>query len=213
MLGACEGHIVGTSGCDDTCDTQKGSKIITINPEIFSGSTCTLLQGGDEVQKDMTYDQIIERDGEGQVDTYVPARNFLFSAYTCAYAESKAQETGDNVVYWLGQHADDAAGAAYSDCTPEFTETMAKATEISSEGRVHTESPFINLHKSDIIQLAIELGVPLNLTLSCYDPISYEENGKKYVKECGRCATCLDVKKAVEANGLEYTPTVVEIKE
>ena len=185
----------------------KEHKIITIDPTIFQGSTCTLLKGGDEVQKDMTYDQIIERDGEGQVDTYVPARNFLFSAYTCAYAECKAQETGDEVTYYLGQHADDAAGAAYPDCSPAFTETMAKATEISSEGRVHTVSPFINLHKSDIIELAIKLGLPLEYTLSCYDPI--EKDG--YVEECGRCATCLDVKKAMEKNGLEYKPTRIKI--
>lgn len=189
----------------------KEHKIINIDPSIFQGSTCTLLKGRNEVQKDMTYDEIIERDGEGQVDTYVPARNFLFSAYTCAYAESKAQETGDEVTYYLGQHADDAAGAAYPDCSPAFTGTMAKATEISSEGRVHTVSPFINLHKSDIIELAIKLELPLEYTLSCYDPITYEENGKTYVRECGRCATCLDVKKAMEKNGLEYKPSIVLI--
>ena len=518
----------------------KEHKIINIDPSIFQGSTCTMLKGGGEVQKDMTYDQIIERDGEGQVDTYVPARNFLYSAYACAYAESKAQETGDEVTYYLGQHADDAAGAAYSDavakgsmilmadgtekkiedvkvgdliwafntktrrleksqvfdkifqgirpvyatggakvsanhimwragtptkkfcpfsdmkrkdatykafrfsftpqkienennfikgylwgliegdgwqgkshkgsrielnicqkdesvlkevsslfrkvyhlkreirtrqrkdnnmyvlsfgvdnsgllladvdglldnrdfrlgylngmiiaegcyngsycgraiefcqsekanpekvkyidecmkvagyyhhryigekdscvnwkiprafclclkygagkldslhkkmckqvkveslapavkidgivsaeylgeqecydlttsagsyfadgllvhnCSPAFTETMAKATEISSEGRVHTVSPFINLHKSDIIELAIKLGLPLEYTLSCYDPVEKDS----YVEECGRCATCLDVKKAMEKNGLEYKPTRVKI--
>lgn len=189
----------------------KEHKIINIDPSIFQGSTCTLLKGGGEVQKDMTYDEIIERDGEGQVDTYVPARNFLFSAYTCAYAESKAQETGDEVTYYLGQHADDIAGQAYSDCGIPFINTMKQATEISSEGRVHTESPFANLHKSDIIQLAIELELPLEYTLSCYDPIAFEKDGKTYVQECGRCATCLDVKKAMEKNGLEYKPSTVLI--
>lgn len=191
----------------------KEHKIISIDPSIFKGSTCTLLKGGDEVQKDMTYDQIIERDGEGQVDTYVPARNFLFSAYACAYAESKAQETGDEVTYYLGQHADDIAGQAYSDCGIPFINTMKQATEISSEGRVHTDSPFAKLHKSDIIQLALDLKVPLEYTLSCYDPEEIEIDGKKYIKECGRCATCLDVKKAMEKNGLEYKPTLVLITE
>lgn len=32
MLGCCEGHIEGTRGSDDTCDTQKGNAHITINP-------------------------------------------------------------------------------------------------------------------------------------------------------------------------------------
>ncbi len=191
----------------------KEHKIINIDPSIFKGSTCTMLEGGGEVQKDMTYDQIIERDGEGAVDTYVPARNFLFSAYTCAYAESKAQETGDEVTYYLGQHADDIAGNSYPDTSPQFVETMKKATEISSSGKVHTESPFINIHKSDIIQLAIDLKVPLEYSLSCYDPEEVEIDGKRYIKECGRCATCLDVKKAMEKNGLEYKPTLVPIIE
>lgn len=189
----------------------KEHKIIEIDPSIFKGSTCTMLVGGSEVQKDKSYDQIIEENGEGAVDTYVPARNFLFSAYTCAYAESKAQETGDEVTYYLGQHADDIAGQAYPDCGPDFVNTMKTATEISSSHKVHTESPFINWHKSDIIQLAIELGVPLNYTLSCYDPIEFEKDGKKYVKECGRCATCIDVQKALKANGIEYKPTEIEI--
>lgn len=187
----------------------KEHKIISIDPSIFQGSTCTMLEGGDKVQKDMTYGEIIKRDGEGAVDTYVPARNFLFSAYACAYAESKAQETGDEITYYLGQHADDSASSAYPDCSVPFIETMKKATEISSSGKVHTESPFAKWHKVDIIQLALDLKVPLEYTLSCYDPEVVEIDGKKYVKECGRCATCLDVKKAMEKNGLEYTATLV----
>ena len=183
----------------------KEHKIITINPDIFNGSSSTLLTGRHEVEKDRSYDQIIEEDGEGKVDTYVPARNFLFSAYACAYAESKADEYNDNVTYYLGQHADDAAGSAYPDCSPEFVEAMKKATELSSSGKVSTDSPFINLHKKDIIKLGIELGLPLDMTLSCYEPIEKDD----YIEECGRCATCLDVKKAYEALGLEYKPNKV----
>lgn len=32
MLGTCEGHLLGTKGVDDTCDTQKGNAIITVCP-------------------------------------------------------------------------------------------------------------------------------------------------------------------------------------
>lgn len=180
----------------------KEHKIIQIDPDIFKGSSSTLLVGRNEVEKDRSYDQIIAEDGEGKVDTYVPARNFLFSAYACAYAESKADEYNDNVVYYLGQHADDAAGSAYPDCSPEFVEAMKRATEISSSGKVSTQSPFINLHKKDIIELGIELGLPLGMTLSCYEPIE----DSVYIKECGRCATCLDVKKAYESLGRPYFP-------
>ena len=185
--------------------------IIKIDPSIFNGSSSTLLQGRKDVEKGKTYNEIIEENGKGSVDTYVPARNYLFSAYACAIAESKADEYNDKVTYYLGQHADDAAGEAYPDCSPAFVETMKKATEISSQNRVTTESPFVHLHKEDIIQLALQLGVPLNLTLSCYQPQTIVEEGKKYIVECGECATCLDVKKAVEANNQTYSPTKIQI--
>ena len=61
MLGACEGHIVGTSGCDDTCDTQKGSKIITINPQDevtlnkiqYKSATGEIYSNDETIQKDL----------------------------------------------------------------------------------------------------------------------------------------------------------------
>lgn len=178
--------------------------IIEIDPNVFSGSTSTLLADGEEVEKDKTYAEIT-KDNEGKVDTYIPARNFLFSAYVAAFAESKAEEYNDEVTCYLAQHADDAIGGAYPDCTPEFTQAISRATEISSNGKVHSDSPFINITKNEVLELAVELGVPLNHTLSCYEPI--KENGE--VRECGRCATCLDVKNALEKLGIEYTPTVL----
>lgn len=184
----------------------KEHKIVTIDSNIFAGSHSTLLEGRETVEKGKTYDKIIEENGEGVVDTYVPARNFLFSAYACAYAESKADEYGDEVTYYLGQHADDSAGSAYPDCSPEFVEAMKKATTLSSSGKVKTESPFINWHKDDIIRLGIELGLPLEMTLSCYEPIDKDD----YIEECGKCATCLDVKKAYEKLGLEYKPSKIK---
>ena len=32
MLGACEGHIAGSKGSDDTCDTHKGNVLLVVNP-------------------------------------------------------------------------------------------------------------------------------------------------------------------------------------
>ena len=32
MLGACLGHMDGTKGSDDTCDTHKENAVITVNP-------------------------------------------------------------------------------------------------------------------------------------------------------------------------------------
>ncbi|WP_300924682.1 7-cyano-7-deazaguanine synthase [uncultured Clostridium sp.] len=186
-------------------------QIITIDPSIFAGSTCTMLQGSErEVQKDKTYEQILS-EKEGKVDTYVPFRNGLFSAYVAAKAESLVQQFDEDVVIMLGQHADDSgyyvdengnemldeSKAAYPDCTVKFVKAFEKVVEISSVGRVHYEAPFVKMHKWELIKIGMQFNkpVPYTICLSCYDPIIYEDGT---FEECGRCATCLDVKANME---------------
>ena len=55
------------------------------------------------------------------------------------------------------------------------------------------EAPFVNMTKKDIVKLGLELGVPYELTWSCY------EGGDK---PCGVCGTCRDRMAAFEANGV-----------
>ena len=113
-------------------------QIVQINPSIFKGSTCTMLQGSEkEIQKGKTYEEILA-EKEGKVDTYVPFRNGLFSAFVAARAESISQQFNDDVVIMLGQHADDSGyyvdengvehldetKAAYPDCTVTFVKAI-----------------------------------------------------------------------------------------
>ena len=192
-------------------------QIITINPEIFKGSGCTLLKGsGKEIQLDMTYDEIMKANGQRKVDTYVPARNTLFSAYILARAESISQQFNDEeVTIILGQHADDsgftinekgeevldASKAAYPDCSIEFVNAFAEVARISSVGKVKYWAPFVKNHKYELIKVGMNLKkpVPYNLCLSCYEPVQ-DENGNWH--ECGRCATCLDAIAAEKKAGL-----------
>lgn len=190
-------------------------QIVNINPEIFKGSTCTMLQGSEkEIQKDKTYEEILT-EKEGKVDTYVPFRNGLFSAYVAARAESMVQQFDEDVTIMLGQHADDSGyyvdengvehlddtKAAYPDCSVSFVKAFEEVVKISSVGRVHYDAPFVKNHKWELIETGLLLNkpVPYELCLSCYDPVT-DENGN--VTECMRCATCLDVisnmKKALE---------------
>lgn len=182
-------------------------QIITINPTIFKGSTSTLLKGNKDVETNKTYDEIL-KNNPGVVDTYVPARNTLFSAYCLARAESLSQEfNGEKVLIGLGQHADDSGfdkngvldykKAAYPDCSVEFTQAFKRVVEISSTGHVAYWTPFVKMHKWQLIRLGMLLDkpVPYDLCMSCYQPIQ-DENGNW--KEDGICATCLDVKAALE---------------
>src|SRR6266540_1845961 len=68
----------------------------------------------------------------------------------------------------------------------EAFESLANlATKAGVEGRhfqIHT--PLINFSKADIIHKAVELGVDLALTHSCYDP-------RPEGLACGGCDSCL----------------------
>ena len=191
-------------------------QVVTINPNIFNGSTCTMLKGSTkEIQKGKTYEEILS-EKEGKVDTYVPFRNGLFSAFVAARAESLVQEFNEDVIIMLGQHADDSgyyidengvehlddSKAAYPDCSVNFVRAFENVVKISSVERVHYAAPFVKNHKWELIKCGLELKkpVPYELCLSCYDPIVKEDGS---VEECMNCATCLDVientKKALES--------------
>lgn len=175
----------------------KNFQIIKIDPKLFEGSTSTLLEGGNNVEKDKTYADIIKRDGEGKVSTYIPGRNFLFSAYINARAESIYEQTKEDVIIMLGVHGDDEAGQAYPDCSIKFVNTMKKASKISSEGHVHYKAPFAGKPKKEVIKtgLTLKKPVPYEWTISCYEPVIKEDGSWE---ACGRCATCLDRNKAIE---------------
>lgn len=181
-------------------------QVIEINSNIFEGSTSTLLEGRADVEKDKTYEEIL-KEKKGAVDTYVPARNTLFSAYALAKAESISQKfNGEEVLIMLGQHADDSGfdengvldetKAAYPDCTLAFVKAMEEVVRISSSGKVKYWTPFVEQHKYELIKVGMSLKkpVPYDKCFSCYEPV-WDHKKHKWV-ECGRCATCLD---AIEA--------------
>ena len=117
----------------------------------------------------------------GIPSTYVPARNLVFLSYALGVAEqSGAQEI------FIGVNALDHSG--YPDCRPEFIDAFRTvsnlAVKASVEGeafRIHT--PLIDLTKAQIITEGHRLGVPYELTHSCYSPVEG--------LACGACDSCL----------------------
>lgn len=114
-------------------------------------------------------------------NTYVPARNLIFLSLATAYAEV----VGARHIY-TGVSAVDYSG--YPDCRPEFihslTKTVNLATKmgVSSEEKIHIETPLLHLSKAETIRRGLELEVPYVLTTSCYlgDELA-----------CGECDSCL----------------------
>ncbi len=124
--------------------------------------------------------------GKDIPSTYVPARNTILLALGLAWAEVL-----DATAIFIGANAVDYSG--YPDCRPEFIsafEHLANcATKAGIEGKRFTiHAPLIHWTKGEIIQKAVALGVPLQWTHSCYDPLP------KGVA-CGQCDSCLLRKK------------------
>ena len=156
---------------------------------IFSRSDCSLLKTSKNAIPEGSYAEQQKNDPGKPVSTYVPFRNGLM----LSAAASIAVSVGASEIYY-GAHADDAAGNAYPDCTPEFTAAINRAIIFGTDGQVEVIAPFIEKTKADIVCEGTMLGVPYDLTWSCY------EGGEH---PCGKCGTCIDRQKAFEANGLK----------
>ena len=139
--------------------------------KIFAHSKCSLLQGSEESIPHASYaEQLKESKGE-PVSTYVPFRNGLF----------------------LSAAASIALEYEYPDCSVEFNESMNLAVYLGSGRKVRLVAPFVDKTKKDIVAEGLRLGVPYELTWSCYD------GGEK---PCHKCGTCIDREAAFAANGV-----------
>lgn len=157
---------------------------------IFQYSNCSLLkQSTEEIPQESYAEQIRETGGNAPVSTYVPFRNGLFLSTAASIALSR-----DCGVIYYGAHADDAAGSAYPDCSPVFNNAMGEAVWEGSGHQLRIEAPFVGRNKAEIVKTGLALGVPYELTWSCY------EGGEK---PCGKCGTCIDRAAAFAANGVE----------
>lgn len=157
--------------------------------KMFEYSDCSLLSGSEEEIPHESYSEQIKKTDGKPVSTYVPFRNGLF----LASAASIALSLGCEIIYY-GAHSDDAAGSAYPDCSAEFNAAMNEAIYLGSGKQVRITAPFVNMSKAQVVKRGVELGVPYEMTWSCY------EGGDKM---CGVCGTCRDRKVAFLANGLD----------
>jgi 7-cyano-7-deazaguanine synthase len=167
-----------------------GTELVSLDlAPIFEGSDCALLEGSNQaIPKGDYANQLVSSDGK-PVSTYVPFRNGLFLSCAASVALSR----GCGVIYY-GVHSDDAAGSAYPDCSSDFNDHMSKAISIGSAQQLKVVAPFVDRTKAEVVAQGLRLGVPYELTWSCY-----EGNDKP----CGCCGTCIDRAKAFAANGVK----------
>jgi 7-cyano-7-deazaguanine synthase len=87
------------------------------------------------------------------------------------------------------------AGNPFPDATPEFFDRLSLALSTGLASPIEVHAPFLHLHKSDVIALGRKLGVPLELTLSCMQPVAGSH--------CGQCSKCRERRDAFREAGIE----------
>lgn len=157
-----------------------GLALTTIDvTNIFKESSSSLI--GKKTIPEGAYDAI------SMSSTVVHMRNGIFVAIVA----SRVAEAGGGVVL-LGAHSGDHA--IYADCTPAFLKGVNDLVQVSTSNTVSVEAPFMSRTKDDIVGYGHALGVPFNLTRTCYTEKELA---------CGKCGSCNERLEAFENNGLK----------
>ncbi len=108
--------------------------------------------------------------------TYVPFRNGIFLSIASAIAEKHRAEA-----LYIGVVEEDSSG--YPDCRESYIEAMERAVNLGTrdETQIAIRMPLVHMSKAQIVARALEAGVDLSHTWSCYQN---EE------KACGVCDSC-----------------------
>jgi 7-cyano-7-deazaguanine synthase len=144
-------------------------------------------QGSALVGADISIPDIDVVRGDPQPATYVPNRNMIFLSIAAAYAEGYQVQ---NVYY--GAQAHDLYG--YWDTTPEFLERINNLLTLNRKNHVQVLAPLVNLTKSEVLRLGLEMNIDYGKTWSCYV-------GED--KACGICPTCAERLEAFRIVGIK----------
>lgn len=149
--------------------------------------------------------EVSEYPERGVISTYVPFRNTLFGVIAGMVGENL-----DLTNIAFGVHASDVPN--YPDTRPEWSAALEAVLTAGSKfvyrgRRFRVYTPLAELRKVEIVQLAKELGVPFELTCSCYTP-KYTEG---VAEPCMRCPACNLRKKAFEEAGIQDRPFKIQV--
>jgi len=151
-----------------------------------------------------------------------PARDLYPATHWALTGNPPAFDTPDEDVYLAGRNVMLLSKAAihcarqsvhrialatlsnnpFPDATPEFFAALSRALSLGLNHEIEVATPFTTLHKEDVVKLGVELGVPLEVTLSCMNP--------RAGKHCGLCSKCRERRDAFHEAGVEdRTPYAV----
>lgn len=122
---------------------------------------------------------------------YVPARNLIFYGLASYFAELAGAR------YLVGGH-NRADPESFPDAGPKFFDQLNRLLGMSlwsyRQSPVEVVVPLREKSKEDVLRLGRQLGVPFELTWSCYwdQPV-----------HCGTCISCTERREAFAAIGIE----------
>jgi 7-cyano-7-deazaguanine synthase len=134
---------------------------------------------------------------------YLPGRNIVLLGKAGVYC---AASNIDRLV--LGTLAHNP----FPDATPAFRAAMAETLSLGLAHQLTIDAPYANFSKADVIRRGVSLGVPMDLTLSCMNPVSVEPGEPREPREpwepreprhCGLCSKCRERHDAFLEAGVE----------
>ena len=91
------------------------------------------------------------------------------------------------------------AGNPFPDARPAFFNAMAEALSLGLDHALEIATPFLTWEKADVIKRGVQLNVPLELTLSCMNPVITRHGLPQH---CGLCSKCRERRDAFAAAGV-----------
>jgi 7-cyano-7-deazaguanine synthase len=132
-----------------------------------------------------------ELSGRAVPPTYIPMKNAIFYSLAAAYAEEKGS---DRIVG--GHNGDDRL--LFEDTSDGFFDSLQRTLLASSprlrKGGLEILRPLKDRGKAEVVALAREIGVPLQLTWSCH---------RAGTKHCWKCDGCVGRTEAFAAAGVQ----------
>jgi len=135
---------------------------------------------------------------KNQAITVVPYRNSFFILHMAALAVVEGYD-----ILALGSTYEDLA--EYPDCRPEYFDQMQSVLRLADK-HYHIEiyTPYVDVLKKEVIKEGLALGVPYELTHTCYEG--------RYQDPCRVCDACKEREASFEAND-EQDPLLWKYKE
>ena len=115
---------------------------------------------------------------------WVPNRNGLFINIAACYADSY---NFDNIIIGANQEE----SITFIDNSKEFIDSINLSLQNSTRSKVQVIAPLIDMTKTDIVKLGIDLSIPFKYIYSCYDAKNHH---------CGKCESCQRLIRALEMN-------------